>query len=78
MKFDQDHIDELNILTQFDLSNSEQGIKIHHDANANVIAAAARLFNKKLIDQADGGYLTFRGRTAAEHAQALLTLFKDC
>ncbi|OUR66667.1 TIGR02647 family protein, partial [Cycloclasticus sp. 46_83_sub15_T18] len=35
------------------------------------IAAAERLFNKKLIDQVDGGYLTPLGRTSAEHAQSL-------
>ncbi|OUR83660.1 TIGR02647 family protein [Cycloclasticus sp. 46_120_T64] len=71
MKFDQQIIDELNILAQFDLSNIEQGIKIHHDASASIIAAAERLFNKKLIDQVDGGYLTPLGRTSAEHAQSL-------
>lgn len=77
MKFDQDTIDEINILIQFDLSNTEQGIKIHHDAPSTAIAAAQRLFNKKLIDQVDGGYLTSIGRTSAEHAQSLSSLLSS-
>ena len=71
MKFNQDMIDEINILTQYDISNTEQGIKIHHDASDAIIAAAARLFEKGLTDQSDGGYLTSLGKTASEHAHAL-------
>jgi len=71
MKFNQDMIDEINILTQYDISNTEQGIKIHHDANDATIAAAARLFEKGLTDKVDGGYLTSLGKTASEHAHAL-------
>ncbi|KXJ50088.1 MAG: TIGR02647 family protein [Cycloclasticus sp.] len=71
MTFNQDIIDELNILIQYDLSNTEQGIKIHQDASKATILAAARLFEKGLTDQPDGGYLTSLGRTAAEHAHAL-------
>ena len=71
MKLEQDTVDELNVLLQFDLSNTQQGIKIHNDAGANITSAASRLFNKGLIDQVDGGYLTALGRTTAEHAQAI-------
>ena len=71
MKFNQDIIDELNILIQYDLSNTEQGIKIHHDAAPATIKAAVRLFNKGLIDKKDGGYLTAIGKMAAEHAQSI-------
>lgn len=74
MKLNQTVTDELNILLQYDLSNSQQGIKIHQDAEAGTIAAAERLFSKGLIDKPDGGYLTTIGRTAAEHAQASLKL----
>lgn len=77
MKFTTDTIDELNILLQYDLSNLEQGIKIHHEANPETIKAAARLFDKGLIDKHDGGYLTDLGRTSAEHAQALTTLLAN-
>jgi uncharacterized protein (TIGR02647 family) len=74
MKLDQGTLEELNLLLQFDLSNTQQGIKIHRDADTNVANAAERLFNKGLIDQVDGGYLTSMGRIAAEHAQALSNL----
>jgi uncharacterized protein (TIGR02647 family) len=39
-----------------------------------VIDAAIRLYQKKLITQNDGGYLTDLGREAAEHADALLSI----
>ncbi len=71
MKFNQELIDELNILIQYDLSNTEQGIKIHHDASPATIDAAARLFNKGLIEKKDGGYLTSIGRKAAEHTLSI-------
>jgi uncharacterized protein (TIGR02647 family) len=71
MTFSQDTLDELNILLQYDLSNTEQGIKIHHDASQSIIKAAIRLFNKGLIDKTDGGYLTPIGIKAAEHTQSL-------
>jgi len=74
MKFDQTTTDELNILLQYDLSSSQQGIKIHHEAEPNMIAAAKRLNEKGFIDQADGGYLTALGRTAAEHVRACFDL----
>lgn len=70
-------IDELNILARYNLNTTQEGIKIHSSAEPNVIAAAARLFGKGLISQADGGYLTELGRTAAEHAQDLLMILKD-
>jgi len=71
MKLSQNALDELNVLLQFDLSNTQQGIKIHNDAGTSVTDATARLFEKGLIDQVDGGYLTAIGRTTAEHAQAI-------
>ncbi|MBL4744625.1 MAG: TIGR02647 family protein [Cycloclasticus sp.] len=74
MKFNQDIIDELNILIQYDLSNTEQGIKIHGDAESAVINATSRLFKKGLIDKEDGGYLTAMGRIASEHAAGLTGL----
>ena len=74
MKLDQDTLDELNVLLQFDLANTQQGIKIHHDTEPNVISAVKRLFNKGLVDKLDGGYLTSMGRIATEHVQALTNL----
>ena len=74
MKLNKDMVDELNVLLQFDLSNTQQGIKIHQGAESSVSNAVNRLFEKGLIDQIDGGYLTALGRTTAEHAQAISRL----
>ena len=63
MSYTADHIDELNVLNLFNLSNHQEGI-----------AAAQRLHEKGLITQTDGGYLTSLGLDAAEHAQALLMI----
>ena len=74
MPFDAKLTDELNVLAQFNLLNEQDGIKIHHNAATEIIAAAERLHVKGLITQKDGGYLTDLGRKAAEHSQALTTL----
>ena len=74
MPFDTNLTDELNLLTQFNLRNEQDGIKVHNDAAAELIAAAERLHNKGLITQVDGGYLTDLGRKAAEHSQALTSI----
>ncbi len=65
---------ELDTLLRFDLATSQQGIKIHHDADPLLIKAAARLHDKGLITQIDGGYLTPLGRDAAEHAQTVMSI----
>ena len=65
---------ELNLLMQFNLKNEQDGIKVHHEAPEHTIAAAKRLFDKGLITQDDGGYLTDLGRKAAEHTQDLNTI----
>jgi uncharacterized protein (TIGR02647 family) len=67
-------MEELHILTLFDLSTSQAGIKVHHTAEPQAIAATARLHEKGLLSQADGGYLTHLGHDAAEHVQALMTI----
>ncbi|MEO6680944.1 MAG: TIGR02647 family protein, partial [Pseudomonas sp.] len=36
--------------------------------------AAQRLFDKELITQPDGGYLTSLGRDAAQNVQTVLTI----
>ena len=74
MPFDSNLTHELNLLTQFNLKNEQDGIKVHHDAASELIAAAERLHTKGLITQVDGGYLTDLGRKAAEHSQALTTI----
>jgi len=76
MIFDNNLTAELNLLTQFNLKNEQDGIKVHHEASPDVVAAAERLYDKSLISQKDGGYLTDLGRKAAEHVEALSTILK--
>ena len=74
MSFTREQIEELDVLRRFRLDTTMSGIKIHKDANPAVIEAAERLFEKGLITQIAGGYLTDLGRETAEHTQALLLL----
>lgn len=76
MPFNAELIAELHILALFNLDNSLEGIKVHHDAQADAIAATERLHRKGLLTLPDGGYLTSLGLDAAEHAQALLTILR--
>jgi len=74
MAYTSDLLAELNILTLYDLSETQQGIKVHHTADPEAIAATKRLCEKGLVTQKDGGYLTGLGMDAAEYAQGLLTI----
>lgn len=74
VRYTSDLVDELNTLIRFDLTCSQQGVKVHKTADVAVIAATSRLHGKGLLTQVDGGYLTSLGRTAAEHAHAALAL----
>lgn len=67
-------IEEIKILTHYNLTSIQEGIKVHGAAKPDVVAAANRLFEKGLISQADGGYLTDLGIEAAEHVQGVLTI----
>jgi len=67
-------IEEMNVLTLFDVSNHQEGIKIHKTADTHTVDAAGRLYSKGLVTQKDGGYLTDLGLDAAEHAHSLLTI----
>ncbi|MBL4781278.1 MAG: TIGR02647 family protein [Porticoccaceae bacterium] len=69
--------DEINILARYNLKTTQEGVKVHSSAEPRAIAAAQRLFDKGLITQSDGGYLTALGRKAAEHAQGLLLIIKS-
>ncbi|HCT99922.1 MAG TPA: TIGR02647 family protein [Methylococcaceae bacterium] len=73
MLFKQDVVDELNILARYNLTSLQEGIKVHHDASPQVIAATARLFHKGLVTQEDGGYLTHLGIEVAQKVQSVLT-----
>jgi uncharacterized protein (TIGR02647 family) len=74
MSYTPDLVAELEILALFNLGNTLEGLKVHHVAAPAAIAAVQRLFEKGLITQADGGYLTSLGLEAAEHTQSLLTI----
>jgi len=74
MPYTPEIIEELRILARFNLDTMQEGIKVHSSAEDTVISATQRLFDKGLVSQADGGYLTDLGRTASEHAQDLLRI----
>ena len=74
MTYTPEIVEEINILARYNLESTQQGLKIHSSAEPQVIAATQRLFDKGLISQPDGGFLTSLGITAAEHAQNLLQI----
>lgn len=74
MSYTSTIIEELNVLMIFDLSNHQEGIKVHKTAGSNAVEATQRLYDKGLLTQEDGGYLTDLGLEAAEHTQNLLMI----
>ena len=74
MRYTEEQMAEIDILIRYNLQSTQQGIKVHSNANSEQINAVQRLFDKGLVTQSDGGYLTDLGRKAAEHAQALLLM----
>jgi uncharacterized protein (TIGR02647 family) len=69
--FNASTIEELNLLLQFHSATLSNGIKVHSNARPEVIAACQSLFDKELLTQHDGGYLTDAGIEALAHAQML-------
>ena len=67
--FNQDMVDELNLILKFPTNSLLQGLKIHHDASQTMVNAASRLYAKGMITQPDGGYLTDLGIDVADHAR---------
>ena len=76
MPYTPELIEELNILTHYNLDTTQEGIKVHSNATVEVIGATTRLFDKGLISQSDGGYLTDLGRETAEHIQSALAILR--
>jgi uncharacterized protein (TIGR02647 family) len=75
MPYTQELVEELNMLVRYNLSTTQEGIKVHKkEAATDIVAATKRLYDKGLITQEDGGYLTNLGHEAAEQAQMLLGL----
>ena len=75
MSFSPESMEQLNLLLQFDSSSLEHGIKVHSSARPEVIAACQALFDKGMVSQRDGGYLTDAGVEALAHVQHLAGLF---
>lgn len=76
MHLNKEFFEELELLNLFRLESALSGLKIHHEAAPERIAAARRLYEKQLITLEDGGYLTPSGLEAANHAQALVTILQ--
>lgn len=64
--------EELKLLAKFPEESHLEGLKIHHSANTSIIRSAESLFQKGLITQIDGGYLTDSGREMSEHLHIVL------
>ncbi len=77
MSLTTDLIEEIRVLTHYNASSTQEGIKVHTSADPLIVSATKSLFKKGLISQDDGGYLTDLGIEAAEHAQALLTILNN-
>ena len=71
MPFNSELTQELNLILKFPDKSLMQGLKIHNDADPEVISAAKRLHEKGIISLPDGGYLTDLGHDLAEHAQII-------
>jgi uncharacterized protein (TIGR02647 family) len=76
MKLANELIAEMEVLALFPRESTTLGLKFHQDAAPEHIAAAKRLFEKQLITQQDGGYLTDLGIEAADHWLALLNILQ--
>ncbi|NOH98199.1 TIGR02647 family protein [Vibrio sp. 99-70-13A1] len=76
MKYTAEHIADLNLLLQFDISSAATGIKVHQEASQEMQDSVKRLFAKGLCTQPDGGYLTDEGIEVAERADKLLRVIK--
>ncbi len=65
---------EMHVLAKFNLDTNLEGIKVHSSADPEIVEATRRLFEKGLVTQQDGGYLTSLGRIASGHTQDLLRI----
>ncbi|GHA38445.1 TIGR02647 family protein [Photobacterium aphoticum] len=74
MPYNADLVHEMNLLIKFPMHSDMEGIKVHSDATPEMVSAAKRLYAKGLVTQEDGGYLTFSGHQAVEHAKSVLRI----
>jgi uncharacterized protein (TIGR02647 family) len=71
MTYTSEMVAELNLILKFPNKSLLQGIKIHHDADPELVEAAKRLHDKGIVTLPDGGYLTDLGHDLFEHAQVV-------
>ncbi|HGO5291586.1 TIGR02647 family protein [Photobacterium damselae] len=74
MPYTADIVNEMNLLVKFPMHSNLEGIKVHSNATPEMVEAAQRLYAKGLVTQEDGGYLTYAGHQAVEHAKAALRI----
>jgi uncharacterized protein (TIGR02647 family) len=77
MLLSEELVAEIKFLSLFNLESVQEGVKVHGNADPILIGAAQRLFDKGLVSQHDGGYLTDLGIEVAEHAQRMLTILQS-
>ena len=77
MTFTSNMVAELNLLLKFPNKSLMQGLKIHNDAESEVLDAVQRLFEKGIVTLPDGGYLTELGHDLFDHAQVLKMALTD-
>ncbi len=70
--YPEDLFDEIKLLAKFPEESHIEGLKIHHDADPVLVKSARALFDKGLVTQLDGGYLTDSGREMSEHLHTVL------
>lgn len=70
-------IEEIKLLSHYNLTSLQEGIKIHGSTNPEMALVAKRLFAKGILSQEDGGYLTDLGIEVVEHVQSTLSILKS-
>ena len=76
MPFQPNLIEELNMIVRFKPDSIQEGLKVHTNAAPEVIAATQRLYDKGLVTQPDGGYLTDLGHELAQHVHSALNILQ--
>lgn len=74
MIFTPELVEELEMLNHYTPSTTQVGLKVHTTANPAAISATQRLFDKGLVTQVDGGYLTPLGTEAVTNLRQVLTI----
>jgi len=73
MHIDPELIEELNLLRRFS-RGGPVAMDVHDNPDPAIVAAAARMHEKGLISEPNGGQLTDSGREAVEHLDRLFNL----